>query len=197
MKKILFLLLLVGFQVGVMAEPGVWPKTINHEKGVITVYQPQIDSFERNRLEARSAVSVLKTGATDEVFGTVWFSSNVTLDRDNHEAELSQISIDEIVFVGASEENINLLKKILLAEIPQRTMQMSREQLVALVSGIKGDSNSLTMNGDVPQIKYTKASTIVVTVPEKIEEEQIKGVEGAKAIKGSSHYLFKNKSGSV
>ena len=38
-------------------EDGAWPREIEAEGGTIVVYQPQLESFEGNKLSSRAAVS--------------------------------------------------------------------------------------------------------------------------------------------
>ena len=42
---------------------GVWPREINVNGAIVLVYEPQIDRWQNNRLEARAAVSLQPAGA--------------------------------------------------------------------------------------------------------------------------------------
>jgi hypothetical protein len=47
------------------------------------MYQPQVDSFDQNVLEARAAVSVMRADGTGEpAFGAVWISAKLDIDRE-------------------------------------------------------------------------------------------------------------------
>jgi hypothetical protein len=52
--KILLLILLIGFEV--FAEE--WPKVMHESGAEITIYQPQIESFNQIYLEVRAAVDL-------------------------------------------------------------------------------------------------------------------------------------------
>ena len=47
-----------------------WPKVIPFKNGgSVTIYQPQPESFEGNKITGRSAVSVKETAKSEAVFG--------------------------------------------------------------------------------------------------------------------------------
>ena len=48
--------------ITVAAQDIGWPRQITAPKGVITIFQPQLDSFTNNVIEARAAVSVTPQG---------------------------------------------------------------------------------------------------------------------------------------
>ena len=54
-----------------------WPKKLTGEKGEITIYQPQIESFAGDKLESRAAVSVKEAGKDEMIFGAMWFQGRM------------------------------------------------------------------------------------------------------------------------
>ena len=60
-----------------------WPRDLKFGKGVITIYQPQIESFNKNKTEARAAIAV-KIDDNAPVFGAMWFTSRTMTDLDEH-----------------------------------------------------------------------------------------------------------------
>ena len=60
-----------------------WPREIDTPEAKIVMYQPQLESFEGNRLTGRAAVAVTPRGRTEPVFGAVWIDARVSTDRDN------------------------------------------------------------------------------------------------------------------
>jgi hypothetical protein len=65
------------------AEPGAtWPREIKTDQGILTIYQPQPETFQANELKGRAAVSLLEKNATEPTFGVFWFTARVDTDRD-------------------------------------------------------------------------------------------------------------------
>ena len=50
----------VLFWVGVSGAQDDWPREIATQEGKITVYQPQLESFKGDKVNARAALSILK-----------------------------------------------------------------------------------------------------------------------------------------
>jgi hypothetical protein len=66
---------------GAIPPDGVWPRQIEASGAVVLIYQPQIDTWDRNRLEARAAVSVQPAGAPQPSFGVIWISARTEVDK--------------------------------------------------------------------------------------------------------------------
>ena len=129
------LLLAVALAVVPVASPaqkgdGVWPRVIVNETGTITVYQPQIESFNDVSLEARAAVSV-KPPKKDPVFGAVWFHARTTVNRDARTVLLDSTQVTHIKFPNATPEQEVWLKSVIDAEIPNWGSYISYDVLVA------------------------------------------------------------------
>src|SRR5277367_5330904 len=48
-----------------------WPRVVDANGFHLVIYQPQVDSWKNNRLEARAAVTASRPGSTQENFGIV------------------------------------------------------------------------------------------------------------------------------
>src|SRR5271169_2263671 len=50
---------------------GAFPKEIDDRGFHLVVYQPQVDSWKKDRIEARAAVTASRSGSNQEAFGIV------------------------------------------------------------------------------------------------------------------------------
>ena len=63
-------------------EKYTWPLEIDSKEGfVVTLYQPQLESFAGNIIEGRMAVTI-KPKEKDMIFGAVWFKATVSTDTE-------------------------------------------------------------------------------------------------------------------
>ena len=79
MKRYIALIVLLMSMVSFSQELNeiTWPREIENDKGtVVTLYQPQLESFENNILVGRMALSV-KVKDKDLIFGALWFSATL------------------------------------------------------------------------------------------------------------------------
>ena len=68
-----------------------WPCQIESPQGMITLYQPQIDTYRENSMSARAALSVTPTGATEPVFGAVWLDCRGATDGPRKTVRLMDV----------------------------------------------------------------------------------------------------------
>src|ERR1043165_7877003 len=99
MSRLLLLLLFIPTLL-VGAEPASpWPLDIPHDDGVITLYQPQPEKLEGDTLTGRAAASYLANGKPedDRVFGALWFTIRLDIDRENDVAKARSMVVTRVV----------------------------------------------------------------------------------------------------
>jgi len=67
-----------------------WPKSFQHEKGTVIMYQPQLEDMKDNQLTAYAALSFQKKDWKQPVFGAVWLTARVVTDRDERMATIDR-----------------------------------------------------------------------------------------------------------
>ena len=78
MKRLFSLVcLLILGTVAVVAADEEWPREIQTEKGLVVLYQPQVDSLDGDLLSGRSAVSIKATGQDEPIFGAAWLEGRI------------------------------------------------------------------------------------------------------------------------
>ena len=95
-----------------------WPQEIQSGEAIITMYQPQLDSWEGNVVESRAAVSVKMTADSAPVFGAVWLSSRFETDSETRMVTFTDIRVPSVRFPETTEEQQQNLAAILEREIP-------------------------------------------------------------------------------
>ncbi len=58
----------------------LWPSRFYVGEDAFTVYPPQLDGWQGERLQARAAVAVQPAGAQRPVFGMVWLSARTVVE---------------------------------------------------------------------------------------------------------------------
>lgn len=160
-KIILSILFISGcFSLNAQSE---WPKEIPFKNGgKITIYQPQPESFEGNKLTGRSAVSVKETAKSEPVFGAIFYTAILSTDKSNRMADLESITVTNAKFSGVDDKaKVDNLVFLIEAEVPKWNLEISLDDLVATIN--QDYSNSDSYNNDPPKIFYrTKPTTLVI-----------------------------------
>lgn len=160
-------LLFFLFATGVEAE-GVelnWPREIETQKYLLTIYQPQLESFKANVLQGRMAISIKPVDA-EMLFCAAWFVAKMDTDLDEKTAVLNTIEITNIHFPDIEDKgNIEGLTNLLENKIESWDLKMSLDRLTASLADIDGfQTNSVMLNNDPPDIYYRTTPTVLVTI---------------------------------
>src|SRR5205814_4592604 len=82
-----------------------WPREAKGADGtVITVYQPQVESWAENVLKGRAAGSILKPGEKEPSYGVIEISARTAIDKASDSVTLSELRVTKSSFPGANEE---------------------------------------------------------------------------------------------
>jgi hypothetical protein len=155
-----------------------WPREIELPEATITMYQPQLESFEGDSLTGRAAVSVKVPDADDPVFGAVWIAARVATDRDTREVTLLDLVVTNVRFPNATESQMKGLAGILETEIPKWNLVMSLDALLAALEVIettKAGEEGYKM--DPPEIIYVTHPAVLVFIDGEPMMQPIEGTD--------------------
>src|SRR5215831_13754594 len=68
-----------------------WPRTTTSQGATISIFQPQLESWNGNQIAARAAVRVKSANSTD--YGVIWISARTEVDKVNRMVTLEGPSI--------------------------------------------------------------------------------------------------------
>jgi hypothetical protein len=127
-----------------------WPMQIDTPDGQLTIYQPQPTKFDGDQLTGRAAVSLLKAGATDPVFGAIWMQSRVATDRVARTVQIIETTVTKVRFPEGTTITAEALTSALNAALPAHVMTLSLDQLLAMVEEVQQENKSVSEISDAP-----------------------------------------------
>lgn len=157
-----------------------WPKTVSAADGiVITIYQPQVDSFHNNILEFRSAISVSKRtvgmqsynlveyrDSTGGQYGSIRGLAVFETDRNARLISLSAINILGIKFSGAVDPRLGeAVKETLECGMPGAGLNLSIDHMIgAMGDNPGGYERSAGLNNNPPSIVVASRPSMLVLI---------------------------------
>ena len=142
-----------------------WPLKLEGEKGSIIIYQPQLESYSGNQLEARAAVQVNPKGDKAPVFGAMWFHCRLDTDMDTRTATLRELTITEAKFPDAPQDKVDALSRYLEREVPKWNMEMSIDRLLAGMEIIEQRKKTTDqLNTEPPRIIVTHTPSVLILI---------------------------------
>jgi hypothetical protein len=146
------------------AEEGIeWPLEIETKKGMVTIYQPQLDTFEGNSFTARAAVSVTPKDK-EPVFGVAWFNATCETDRREREVHLEKVEVPRVRFPDATPEQEKTLSEFLAKEMSTWDITLSLDALLATLEEAEGKrATSDSLGTTPPKILFLDHLAMLVT----------------------------------
>jgi len=142
-----------------------WPLQLDADFGQIIIYQPQLESYENNILEARAAVSVTLTGTTEPIFGAIWFEARLETDIDTRMATCVDLEVTAAKFPTEDDQKVETLSLYLETEIPRWEMLISIDHLVTNLDAVQARRQTAEqMNNDPPEIIYVTHPAVLVLI---------------------------------
>lgn len=176
-----------------------WPREILIEDVTVTLYQPQLESFQEDIIEGRMAVS-MKPKKADLTFGAILFKAYVKTDLDERIVELESIDIIQTRFPDVEKEKVDRFARLLEDKIEGSSVTMSLDRLLASMKIIEDQRDlSDNLNNNPPLIYYRQNSAVLVMIDgdpifDKTEDNDIEYVVNTpyflvKDKKTGLHYL--------
>ena len=194
-----FIAILFLFTQSIQAqEPSVndWPKNIESGDYTIALYQPENSSYIDNQLKSNMAFAVKQEGK-DPVFGMLWTTALIDVDRESRAAMLTSVQVDEVrLSEEVTDSQKQKLQGLINEEIPNWNIEFSLDELLASIEEVSVIPANL--KNDPPNIRFANEPTALILIDgEPVFKEAEKGyalVEntGALIIKkanNDTHYL--------
>jgi hypothetical protein len=155
-----------------------WPSQFSDSGQAFTVYPPQLDTWQGERLEARAAVAVLPAGADKPLFGQVWLSARTDVDSSTGVVKVREITATRASFPTAganASAYLDYVRKHLLT----LSWSVSRERLESdlAIEHASGQAQSEPPRNAAPRIVYSEAPAIVVPIDGPAQLRQMPGLE--------------------
>ncbi len=151
-----------------LAAQDPWPKRFEHPKGTVVMYQPQLEEFKDDKLTGRAAVSVKTKEMKTPVFGAIWLSAKVTIDRDTRMATIDDVQVTEAKFpsaVDAKPEQIEKLKTFLNTEMEDWSFPIALDRLLAALEVLeKAHAGDQGLKNDPPRIIFVTHPAVLVVL---------------------------------
>jgi hypothetical protein len=154
-----------------------WPKEIQFTEGALTVYQPQADSYSNNILEGRSAVSWMDAEGGPPVFGALWLTMKVEIDRSERMVYVRELKIPQIKFPEAEEEEQKILAGYLERELPSWDLPLELDLLIADLN-LLDETDTQGIRHDPPKILYSPEPAVLVSIEGEPKLEEVTSPQG-------------------
>lgn len=160
----LFSSISIGMSEAIDLDELGWPRDLVFEKGIITVYQPQVESFDKNKIEARAAVA-LKVEDQAPLFGAVWFTSRAITDLDERLVTFDDLFVETVKFPKGDEEKAEKIRSAMTEKLSVLSMTMSLDRFTSSIEHLEEYGNQTeSFNHAPPTIYYETSPAVLVFI---------------------------------
>jgi len=154
-----------GPDAGPQQADAPWPRKTVGDNETITIYQPQVESWDKNLLTARAAVAVTTKASPQQVFGVVWFTARTDVDREDSLVTLDDFKITKTNFPSLPDKGQGFLAP-LQSQLPAGSKTVSLVRLEANLAVTQAESRvqKLPLKNEPPRIVYTTKPAVLVLV---------------------------------
>ena len=169
-----------GASASAQAPPDIgWPRQVKDGGNTITVYQPQVESWDGNLLKERAAVSVSTQASPTPTFGVIWFTARTEVDKQTRTVTLHDIDLTRASFPtepGQESAYLDALRKA----VPQGAATIALDRLEAnlqVTQATQATSRGVQVKNAPPKIIVSEKPAILVLVDGKPVLRQVDGSE--------------------
>jgi hypothetical protein len=142
-----------------------WPQSAPSPAGEVSVYQPQLDSFEQTQMTGRAAVSVTPSGSSTPTFGAIWFTATISTDRDTRTVQLISMDVTKSRFPEAEGPQAAQISQAIDQAASGWNLTLSLDQLLAsLAQTQQQQTAAANLNNAPPQIIFSDSPAVLVTI---------------------------------
>jgi hypothetical protein len=143
--------------------PDPWPRVVDLKNGQVLVYQPQVNSWQGNRLDFRCALAIKPQGAQDESFGVVFANVRTEVDKVARTVVFEDFKFTKVDFPTLPNRGAAYAPE-LQAEFAKtiRTIALDRLTASLALAGIKPPA--VEVQNTPPQVLVSYSPAILVPI---------------------------------
>ena len=167
MRTTLFTLLMAcAATLGAGAQDYSWPREIpvsGGAAGTIVLYQPQAEQLTGNALTARGAIALKVAGKADPIFGAMWMSATIDVDRDSGTVWIHDVKVTRVRWPEAIEEQQRRFTQIVEMDFPKEGFRMTLARLQASLASADAErSHTEGLKSDAPKIVFSEQLAVLL-----------------------------------
>ena len=180
--------LLTSIVVNAQKTNSTWPKDIKSGDYIITLYNPENESYLDNKLISNIAFAIKKEG-NEPIFGMLWTTSILDVDRATRMASLASIKIDEVKLPDEiSNENKDAFEILINNEIPKWNIEFPLDEFLQELNEVTVNTSEL--NNEAPTILFSNEPAVLILID---GEPKLKDAEsGYELVENSDSFIIKD-----
>jgi len=147
----------------VRAADSPWPRQFDSPSGPVVIYQPQPEDLDGDVLSCRAAFSVQRSADGDPIFGVLWFTERIQIDRDSSTVTPRNLDVTKVRLPGITQAEADRYETLVESEAKGWDLSSSLDQLKAGLAATEKERASVAdLDNDPPRIRFVYERAILL-----------------------------------
>jgi hypothetical protein len=141
-----------------------WPRVVTAQGATISIYQPQLESWDDNTLDAYSAVSVKVQGTKVTDYGVIWFKARTEVDKVNRVVTLDDFQLTRQNFPTLTN-NGSAYAGVFRGQLPwAKSMPLDQLESGLATTGIAERQQKVEVQNKPPVIYFSTSPAVLALI---------------------------------
>jgi hypothetical protein len=158
-------------------EPG-WPREFDSDGASFVIYQPQPEDLSGDRLTGRAAFSLKKEGDVYPVYGVLWFTERIEVDRDSSTVTARGFDVTRVRLPSITKEQESRYERLVEEQAATWDLTGTLDELQAGLAAAEKERASIAgLDNTPPRILFHDRRAILVVYDGPPDLEAIEGTD--------------------
>jgi hypothetical protein len=138
-----------------------WPRQIRAQGATIQIYQPQVDHWTGNKLDAYAAIAIQNQGSKTKTYGVIWFTARTEVDKVNRLVTLDDFKLTRRNFPSLPN-NGSQYEQAFETNMPStRTIPLDLLETSLSMAGAFDVQKTFLLNNQAPNIIFSTTPAVL------------------------------------
>jgi hypothetical protein len=140
-----------------------WPRKVVIPGATIEVYQPQLNRWSGNKLEAHAAVAIKSRGSNSRANGVVWFTARTEVDKENHLVTLQDFRVAKQQFPSLVDNGSRYTAAV-RATASMQIIPLDVLETSSIAANEANDQRTYQLENEEPRIIFSTRPAVLVSI---------------------------------
>ena len=143
-----------------------WPRKATRGDQTVSMYQPQLQAWEADKINAYAALAVTSPSNKTTKYGVVWFTARTEVDKVNRQVTLDEFQITRVKFPTMETKEAEY-QAFLQAKLPGKSKVIALDRLEAALAVSDAEQagvEAFEVNNDPPKVIFTTKSSLLALI---------------------------------
>ena len=141
-----------------------WPRELTYQGAKISIYQPQLETWTGNMLEAYTAVIIKPHGSNSVDYGVIWFTARTEVDKINRVVTLEDFRLTKQNFPSLPSNGVAYSGAFQKEATWTQSMPLDQLQSSLAVTPIAEKQQRVEVKNDPPTIIFSMGPAVLALI---------------------------------